>query len=67
MKIFGRRRLRERPPLAHHERVVAWCSTSDGAVVVTNLGLWLPGRKDRLGWHQIHRASWSEPCPEGPQ
>jgi hypothetical protein len=28
------------------------------AVVVTTLGLWLPGR-DRLGWHQIHKATWS--------
>jgi hypothetical protein len=26
--------------------------------VVTTLGLWLPGR-DRLGWHQIHKATWS--------
>src|SRR5262249_10630769 len=27
-------------------------------VVVTTLGLWLPDRP-RLGWHQIHKATWS--------
>jgi hypothetical protein len=32
----------------------------DSAVVVTNRGLWLPGR-DRLGWHEIHKATWSGP------
>jgi len=26
--------------------------------VVTNRGLWLPGR-ERLGWHDIHKAAWS--------
>jgi hypothetical protein len=59
----GRRRLGRalRPPLARTERIVAWASTSEGPVVATNLGLWLPGRKDRLGWHQIHKAAWSAP------
>jgi hypothetical protein len=60
-----------RPALARTERIVAWASsTSDsdgesagrpGVVVATNLGLWLPGRKDRLGWHQIHKAAWVSP------
>ena len=31
-----------------------------GAVVVTTRGLFLPGR-ERLGWHQIHKASWANP------
>jgi hypothetical protein len=29
-----------------------------GVVVATNLGLWLPGEAERLGWHQIHKAAW---------
>ncbi len=33
-------------------------AVSAGAVVVTTRGLWLPGR-DRLGWHQIHKATWA--------
>lgn len=62
--MFGRRRLPRaaRPALARNERVVAWASTSDGqVVVVTNLGLWLPERKERIGWHLIHKATWSDP------
>jgi hypothetical protein len=51
-----------RPALEADERVLAWASLSadDGAaaVVVTNRGLWLPGR-ERLGWHDIHRVAWS--------
>jgi hypothetical protein len=67
--VFGflrRRRLPAalRPRLDRDERVVAWAAASgDGegrsAVVVTNRGLWLPGRADRLDWHQIHKATWS--------
>lgn len=41
--------------------MLAWARTTDEpaqAVVVTTLGLWLPGRP-RLGWHQIHKATWS--------
>jgi hypothetical protein len=68
--VFGIRRRKvpadARPPLDRDERIVAWASTSDGPasgnaslVVVTNLGVWLPGRVDRLGWHQIHKATWS--------
>lgn len=63
MGLLSRRKLpaAARPRLVRDERVIAWASTSDGpqrAVVVTTLGVWLPDR-DRLGWHQIHKASWS--------
>jgi hypothetical protein len=46
--------------LDRNERVVASASTVDssGAVVVTTWGLWLPGR-ERLGWHEIHKATWA--------
>src|SRR5262245_46773017 len=48
-----------RPPLAADERVVAWAELPSGEVAVaTNRGLFLPGR-DRLGWHEIHKATWS--------
>jgi len=53
-----------RPPLAPDERVVAWASADDDSagrpqtVVVTNLGLWLPG-EPRLAWHLIHKVVWS--------
>lgn len=30
-----------------------------GVLVATNLGLWLPGRAERLGWHDILKAVWS--------
>ena len=62
--MFRRRRLPAgaRPPLADDERVLAWASaTGEAVVVVTNLGLWLPGVSGatRLGWHEIHKATWS--------
>jgi hypothetical protein len=63
--VFGRRRkppANVRPALERNERVLAWARTTDGpaaAVVVTTLGLWLPGRDGRLGWHQVHKATWS--------
>jgi hypothetical protein len=48
-----------RPALDHEERILAWAEAADGQVVVaTNFGLWLPER-DRLGWHEIHKAAWS--------
>jgi hypothetical protein len=59
--LFRRRRLpaAQRPSLAPDERIVAWASTADdGVVVATNLGLWLPGAP-RVGWHEIHKATWS--------
>jgi hypothetical protein len=60
--LFGRRRLAadRRPRLAADERIVAWAgATGDEVVVATNLGLWLPGAPERLGWHEIHKATWS--------
>jgi hypothetical protein len=48
-----------RPALEPGERILAWADVPDDQVmVVTNLGLWLPGR-DRLGWHRINKAAWS--------
>ncbi|HEX6501377.1 MAG TPA: hypothetical protein VF054_20455 [Micromonosporaceae bacterium] len=61
MRLFRRRRLPadQRPALDADERVVAWAPTvDDSVVVVSNRGLWLP-RHDRLGWHEIHKATWS--------
>jgi len=50
----------KRPPLGRDERVVAWASLPDDRVVVaTNHGLFLPGRDNRLGWHEINKATWS--------
>lgn len=47
------------PALERDERVLAWSRVSDRAVVVaTDKGLFLPGRR-RLGWHEIHKASWT--------
>ncbi|MEV4619864.1 hypothetical protein AB0J74_14290 [Asanoa sp. NPDC049573] len=41
------------------ERVIAWARTqSRSYVVATDRGLRLPDR-DRLDWHQIHKAVWS--------
>ena len=61
--MFGRKRkvpADVRAKFDRDERVVASASTVDAnaAVVVTNRGLWLPGR-ERLGWHQIHKATWA--------
>jgi hypothetical protein len=63
--VIGRNRKRKVPAevrskLDRDERVVAWASTvdADAAVVVTTRGLWLPGR-ERLGWHEIHKATWA--------
>ena len=86
--LLRRRRLpaSRRPPLDRDERVVAWAgATGDEVLVVTNLGVWLPGASDlaasepapvdpapadpalsaspgvaaRVGWHEIHKATWS--------
>ncbi|MEU7871067.1 hypothetical protein [Dactylosporangium sp. NPDC049140] len=63
--MFGflqRRRLpaERRPKLGPDERVVAWAGTTgDNVLVATNHGLWLPGADERLGWHEIHKATWS--------
>jgi hypothetical protein len=50
-----------RPVLDRDERLLAWAEVAggDGAIVVTNHGLWPPGRAARLGWHDIHKAVWS--------
>lgn len=52
-----------RPPFVAGERLLAWATAGegvgDGVLVATNLGLWLPGRGERLGWHDILRAVWS--------
>jgi hypothetical protein len=73
--LFHRRRLPKslRPPLDREERVVAWAgATGDGVLVVTNYGVWLPGSSpspvipsrtagggERIGWHEIHKVTWS--------
>jgi hypothetical protein len=60
--LFTRRKLpaQKRPALAAEERVIAWAgATGDDVLVLTNLGLWLPGAPERLGWHEIHKATWS--------
>jgi len=50
------------PALDRDERVIAWADTdSDSVVVATNRGLWLPGEEERLGWHEVHKATWSPP------
>jgi hypothetical protein len=64
VKLFRRRRRRlpaeRRPPIEPEERIVAWAgATDDEVVVVTNHGIWLPGATARLGWHEIHKATWS--------
>jgi hypothetical protein len=62
MALFRRRRLpaEARPRLEADERIVAWASAGDDQVVVlTNRGVWLPGADSRLGWHEIHKATWS--------
>jgi hypothetical protein len=46
-----------RPPFDPHERVLAWAmTTSDDAVIATNLGLWIADA--RAGWHEISKAKW---------
>ena len=61
MRLFSRR---EKPPaeatarLDPDERVVSWAPASGGAVVATQIGLWLPGVPDRLPWHLIDKATW---------
>jgi hypothetical protein len=62
MPLFRRRRLpaERRPDLAPDERIIDWASVAgDDMLVVTNLGAWLPGAASRLGWHEIHKATWS--------
>ena len=61
--MFGFRKRKlpagQQPKLGPEERVVAWAgATGDNVVVVTNHGVWLPGAEERLGWHEIHKATW---------
>ena len=59
-------RRRERPPseavaqLDRDERVVSWARLSEGAVVATTRGLWLPGESGyrRIGWELVDKAVW---------
>ncbi len=60
--LLRRRRLPAalRPPLDRDERIVAWAGATDGEVVVaTDRGVWLPGGAGRLGWNELHKATWS--------
>lgn len=72
MGIFARIRRSRLPaeakrPFEASEHLVAWAPVADGHpadgadgyLVATNRGLWLPGRDERLGWHEIHKATWS--------
>jgi hypothetical protein len=62
--VFGLKRVRRipadsRPKLDRDERVLGWARAEpSGVVVVTTRGVFLPGR-DRLGWHEIHKATWA--------
>jgi hypothetical protein len=68
--VFGLKSRRKppagaRPTLERDERIITWAPLADptaaaGAVVVTTRGVFLPGR-ERLGWHEIHKATWSSP------
>ncbi len=62
LRSLRRRRLpaEARRPLDANEHVVSWAACRDGGhLVATNHGLWLPERDERLGWHEIHKATWS--------
>ena len=64
MKVFRRTPKlppRHRPAVDRDERVLVWSKTGSGeqVVVVTNVGLWLPGHRERVGWHEVHKAVWS--------
>jgi hypothetical protein len=48
-----------RRQLVAGEHVVGWAPVDGGYLVATNHGLYLPDRDGRLGWHEIHKASWS--------
>ena len=39
------------------ETVIAWVPVQDGHLVVTSLGLWVPGPR-RIGWHLISKVKW---------
>jgi hypothetical protein len=65
--VFGLKLHRKPPPalrpkLERDERFITWSPVAgtEGAVVVTTRGVFLPGR-GRLGWHEIHKATWTNP------
>ncbi|HEY3504997.1 MAG TPA: hypothetical protein VGN37_19705 [Actinocatenispora sp.] len=63
MGLLARFRRQRLPAEAHRdfepgEHVAAWAPYGSGHLVATTRGLWLP-EKDRLGWHEIHKATWS--------
>ena len=67
MSVLDRLFRRDRPPaealarLEPGERATAWGTTEDGqSVVATVAGLWLPGREQRLDWHDILKATWAD-------
>lgn len=39
------------------ETVIAFAPVRDGHLVVTSLGLWVPGPR-RIGWHLISKVKW---------
>lgn len=57
---WRRQRLPEeaRRPFEAGEHLVSWAPVDGGHLIATNRGLYLPGR-ERLGWHEIHKATWS--------
>jgi hypothetical protein len=60
--VFRRLPSSAKKRLAKGERVIAWAPSAEDAqspVVVTPLGVWLPGQAERIGWHQVHKATWS--------
>lgn len=48
--------------LASDEQVLATAEGSEGALVATHLGLWLPdaGGPRRVGWHLVSKATWED-------
>ncbi|MBA3489642.1 MAG: hypothetical protein H0T78_08885 [Longispora sp.] len=61
MTLFKRSKLPDegRPELVDTERIMAWAPVVEGAfLVATNAGLWVT-QGQRLGWHEISKATWS--------
>lgn len=48
--------------LASDEQVLAAAEGSEGALVATHLGLWLPvaDGSRRVGWHLVSKATWDD-------
>jgi hypothetical protein len=62
-RLFGRESV---PPgfagtLESEEHVVATADVrSGGHLVVTNRGVWFPGADERVGWHLVSKATWTD-------